>query len=150
MLVIWKYVPLTEVIPNNPSYVNYGGRGITICDRWLIFENFLCDMGLKPSSDLSIERVNNDGNYEPGNCKWGTQTEQNKNRRLSPLNTSGYRGVSFDSVEGLYHAYISVDGRLIKLGRFRDPVAAATARDKAAIKYFGPEYHHLNLLEVSK
>lgn len=62
------------------SYVNYGGRGITVCDRWLKFENFLADMGEKPYG-LSIDRINNDGNYEPGNCRWTTMKVQASNRR---------------------------------------------------------------------
>lgn len=70
------------------SYPDYGGRGITVCDRWSkSFQAFLDDMGLKPDSANSIERVNNNGNYEPGNCKWGTAVEQNRNKRNSRILT---------------------------------------------------------------
>lgn len=62
------------------SYSSYGGRGITVCDRWLKFENFFADMGEKPPG-LSIERINNDGNYELRNCKWATTAEQSNNKR---------------------------------------------------------------------
>lgn len=66
----------------NKKYKDYGGRGITVCERWRdSFENFLADMGRKPSANLSIDRINNDGNYEPGNCRWATQLEQVRNRR---------------------------------------------------------------------
>ena len=68
--------------PNLKHYKDYGGRGITICDHWKdSFENFLADMGPKPSSKHSIDRINVNGNYDPGNCKWSTAREQIRNRR---------------------------------------------------------------------
>lgn len=64
------------------AYPNYGGRGIKVCDRWRnSFTNFLADMGPKPSPKHSLDREDNHGNYEPGNCKWSTRAEQSNNRR---------------------------------------------------------------------
>lgn len=66
---------------NHDSYERYGGRGIIVCDRWLeSFEDFLSDMGRKPSPAHSIDRRDNDGHYEPGNCRWATGSEQQTNK----------------------------------------------------------------------
>lgn len=64
-----------------PSYKNYGGRGITFCERWRSFENFFADMGPRPSPAYTLERVDNEKGYEPSNCKWATHLEQSRNRR---------------------------------------------------------------------
>lgn len=63
------------------SWVNYGGRGVQVCERWHDFETFKRDMGPRPSKEYSIDRINNDGHYEPGNCRWATHAEQVANRR---------------------------------------------------------------------
>jgi hypothetical protein len=71
--------------PNHAAYHNYGGRGIAVCDRWTGrdgFPTFLADMGERPE-DLTLERIDNDGNYEPGNCCWATRSQQRRNSRPS-------------------------------------------------------------------
>jgi hypothetical protein len=66
--------------PNNPSYPDYGGRGITVCHRWLNFENFLKDMGDRPAG-TTLGRIENNKGYKPSNCAWQTHEEQANNRR---------------------------------------------------------------------
>lgn len=81
---VWEAIKRRCYNPNQPAYKNYGGRGITMCDRWRnSYQAFVEDMGPKPSPKHSIDRINNDGNYEPGNCRWATAREQNLNQRRS-------------------------------------------------------------------
>lgn len=73
--------------PKCRAYPNYGGRGIRVCDHWATFQPFFADMGPRPSPQHTIERVDTNGNYEPGNCKWATMGEQSRNRRDTVLVT---------------------------------------------------------------
>ena len=79
----WSWVHMIQRCdnPNNAGYKWYGERGIKVCERWYDFENFYADMGPKTSPRLSIERKDYNGNYEPGNCIWGTSRQQSRNKR---------------------------------------------------------------------
>lgn len=100
----------------NKKYALYGGRGITVCERWNIFENFFEDMGRKPSPRHTLDRYpNNDGNYEPGNCRWATYTEQNRNRRNSRMVEIGYERIPLaEACRRLGVNYFTVHGRMRK------------------------------------
>jgi hypothetical protein len=78
----WKSMIQRCTNPKNPSYPDWGGRGITICERWRKFENFLADMGERPEG-TTLDRIDNDGNYEPGNCRWADKWTQARNRRAA-------------------------------------------------------------------
>lgn len=123
---------------NNESYINYGARGITVCQRWLnSFENFLEDMGEKPSPSHSIERVDNTKSYSKGNCVWADKVQQAYNKRKCSRNTSGVEGVYFRKDTGKWSSYINKEGTRYNLGSFDTISEAIDARRKAEIKFYG-------------
>lgn len=106
--------------PNVTGYHRYGGRGITVCERWYKFENFLADMGERPEG-RSIDRINNDGNYEPGNCRWATPTEQQRNKSPLPPFWIDLTGKTFGRLTVVGHSQTQREyDRFVQSQRYED------------------------------
>jgi len=121
---------------NYPRYADHGGRGIKICDEWKdSFEMFLADMGDRPEG-MSLDRIDNDGDYTPGNCRWATAQQQAINRRLSSRNRSGHAGVRTRGSR--WHAFIQLNGKTKSLGYFATKDEAIKVREDAEARYFAP------------
>lgn len=133
---IWNSMRQRCENPNAVGYENYGGRGIKVCDEWLIFENFFADMGHRPEG-MSIERIDVNGNYCKENCIWADKTQQCFNRRKFKNKSSQYVGVSLNSATGKWSSEIKKNHVYRNLGTFVSEIEAAQAYDRACIEWYG-------------
>lgn len=123
---------------NNPkaeNYKDYGGRGIKVCGRWLKFENFFEDIGVRPVG-LTLERKNNELGYSTENCCWATKTQQARNQRIFKNNKTGVRGVYWGKHRQKYRVQICVNYKIIYIGSYDTIEDATTARKQAELKYW--------------
>ena len=116
---------------NHNSYHNYGGRGIRICKRWRLFELFYKDMGNRPDGH-SLDRINNNGNYNKLNCKWSSRMEQNSNKRIQKRNRSGMAGITRRN--DIWRVEIRINNKHKYLGRTADLFEAFCIRKSAENK----------------
>lgn len=133
---VWQEMRRRCADVHSKNYHLYGGRGIKVCDRWLnSFENFLEDMGKRTSPKHSIDRIFNNEDYKPGNCRWATGSEQSINQRIRNTNTSGHKGVSWENRRKKWIAKITLNYKSIHLGTFDNIDDAIFARKQAEIRY---------------
>jgi hypothetical protein len=128
--------------PKNKSYVNYGARGIGICEEWKnnfqLFYDWAITNGY--SEDLTIDRINNDKDYFPENCRWAGFTLQNINQRQNKIrHSSPYIGVSFHKKSKKWRAQISINNKKTCLGFYLNIEDAKKAREEAELQYFGKD-----------
>lgn len=90
----WRAMVARCTVETNGSFPNYGGRGIKVCDQWMLFENFFADMGKRPTGS-SIDRIDNNGNYEPSNCRWANREQQDNNKRTNVMVTFEGRTMTY-------------------------------------------------------
>ena len=135
---IWLKLKDRVLNPKHKQYNDYGGRGITICDEWkndfMSFYNWALSNGYEENKGLSIDRIDNDGNYCPENCRWTTRIMQSRNQRISKLNTSGFKGVSYNKRDKIFKAQIVVNKKSIYLGSFQTAVEGAIAYNNYIIE----------------
>ena len=131
---VWNAMRQRCTNPNHKEYKNYGSRGITVCEEWMQgFEAFYRDMGDRPTDKHTLDRIDNNGNYEKSNCEWATQSVQNYNKGVGVRNTSGYVGVYYQKNRGTWMALIKVNKKIIYIGSYKTALEANISRDEYII-----------------
>lgn len=128
---VWAQMRQRCSNPNHKQYSKYGGVGITVCEPWGSFENFIYDVGWKPSPEYVLRRVDTTQGFNPGNCLWAKRSERPRVKKEACNNTSGKTGVYFSKPHAKWTAWISVKRVKKSLGYFSDFSEAIKARRDA-------------------
>lgn len=143
---VWSVMKQRCHNSNSNSYRYYGARGIQVCERWRSsFANFLEDMGERPEG-MTLDRINNDSNYCPENCRWATVEQNNVNRGKRKTGSNKYKGVYWKENLKKWVARIGYKGECLHLGCFVVETDAAIAYNEKAKELFG-EWAFLNIIE---
>lgn len=146
---IWCHMKTRCTCPTSRAYSYYGGRGISVCGEWMAsyecFRDWAHANGY--ATDLELDRIDTNGNYEPGNCRWANRTQQMRNtRKRANAKTSRYKGVSLHRSNGKWKVQVCVPGKPIHRGLFMTEIEAAREYDRIVRIEFG-EYAMTNFKE---
>ena len=122
--------------PKNKKYMDYGGRGISVCEEWLDVRNFIawCELTYPNINNYSIDRIDNYGRYSPENCRWVDKSTQVINQRIKKNNTSGFVGVSYHNGKARWAASVGVKYKTLQIGYYSTKEEAVQARDNYIIE----------------
>lgn len=148
---VWRAMRSRCYDIKHPSYHNYGGRGIDVCDEWIYNSQNFCDWALSNGwvKGLQLDRIDNDKGYSPTNCHFITPKENVDvgKKRMKSNNTSGYNGVDFNTKQGSWRARIHFDKKEIHIGWFNNLEEAVESRILKEIELFGEQKTNLHYVK---
>lgn len=135
----WSHMRSRCYVSTSSEYFRYGEKGIRVCDEWIMdfyaYEKYILSLPNAGKPTYTVDRIDSEGNYEPGNLRWASKTTQSQNCRISSNNKSGHTGVCWHKVAKKWRTYIMVNRKHIHIGMFTNKSKAVAARKEAEIKY---------------